>query len=202
MIRRPAACARYAEGRSASANSEPQILDRDALVVSDLEALGSERRNGHDARAEQVAAAGFAALALALLEQAGVDGLRAQAVVDLFGAPALEDDAGDAGHIVPHGEIGDQAARRQRKCIVAFEHVVGLVAEDLPYRDAGITVIDEDVDSHLIQRKYGRIRLVVASRKKHAGIGRAWQSQQYEQGIARHGRLRSDTRTSPLSVPM
>jgi len=178
-----------------------QILDRHALVVADLEALGSERRNGHDARAEDVAAHGFAGLALALLEQAGIDGLPAQAVVDLFGAPAFDDDARDAGHVIPDGEIGDQAARRQRENIVAFEHVAGVVAEDLPYRNAGVAIIDEDVHDHLIEGEHGRIGLVVAFGEEHAAIGGAWQHRQQEQGTASHGRLRSDTRTRPLSVP-
>jgi hypothetical protein len=178
-----------------------EILDRDALVVADLEALGSERRNRHDARTEHVAAGGFSGLALPLLQQAGIDGLPAQAVVDLFSTPALDDHAWDAGHIIPDGEIRDQAAGRQRESIVAFEHAAGVVAEDLPYRDAGIAVIDENVHNHLIQRKHGRIGLVAAFGEQHTAIGRASQRQQQEHGRAPHGRLRSDTRTSPLSVP-
>src|SRR5689334_10945168 len=92
-----------------------QILDRNVLAILHLDTLGAVTWNGNDTRAECLAPARLRGRVLALLQQAGVDRLPLQPVVNLFRAPPFEDYARNARHIVPNGEIGNCRAARKRK---------------------------------------------------------------------------------------
>ena len=87
-----------------------KIFNREGLVILDLNTFCAEARNGNDARAEHLAAPRLFRAAFAHLEQAGVDRLLLQRVVNLLGALSLQDDTGDARYAVPHGEVGDGRA--------------------------------------------------------------------------------------------
>ena len=77
----------------------------EALMVFQLEALRSIRRNGSDLRGEDGGALRVDAVGLAHFKEARVDRLQAGLVVDLLGALALEDDSGDARDAIPYGEV-------------------------------------------------------------------------------------------------
>src|ERR1700722_1098628 len=97
-----------------------EVLDRNRLVIFDLEPLRAIRRNGCDARAKDGTAFRLLGSAFAHLEETGVDGLLLQLVVDFFGAFAFEDYGGQAYGSVPGGEIGDCRMAGKRENVIPF----------------------------------------------------------------------------------
>ena len=142
----------------------------DRMLVLHLDALGAERRNRHDARRELLASARLIGVALSHLEQARIDGLRFRLLINLSGAAALQDHAGDPRDVVPHGEIGDGGLAGQRELIDALLHGVGVVAEDLPHTDPRDAVIDANLQRHFVEREHRGIGLLAVARNQHAGV--------------------------------
>ena len=129
-----------------------EIFNREGFVILDLDAFCAKARNGNDACAEHLAAPRLFRAALAHLEQAGVDRLPLQRVIDLLRPLALEDDTGDAGYAVPHGKVGDGRAAGQSKNVIALEDVSAMAAVNLLDEDARIAVVDVDGDVHFVER--------------------------------------------------
>ncbi len=92
-----------------------ELLYEQALLVFQLHPLGAVRRDGNDLATEHGGAASFIGIAFAGLQKTGVDGLRFGHGVDFFSALALQDDARNAGHVVPDCKVGNQGAIRQGK---------------------------------------------------------------------------------------
>jgi len=128
-----------------------ELLHRQLLLILDFEALGAVRANGHDFRGENGAASGFVEIALALLQQTGIDGLHLGLLVDFGGAAALENHAGDARDVVPDGEIGDERPAGESEDVGSFLNVAAMAAEDLAHGDAGVAVIDVNIDEHFVE---------------------------------------------------
>ena len=185
-----------------------QIFDRDALVVFDFEPLGPVRGNRYDAGAEFGSAARLVGASVSDLQEAGIDRLPLQIVIDVAGTAPLHDHTGNARDVIPNGEIGDDRAHRQRENISPLGNQRRVVGEDLPDADAGVAVIDANVDLHLRQRENLTVGPVLPARNQHAGIAsrqRASRHQwhaQLQKGSHRFSRFCSKMRTRPLSVPI
>ena len=159
--------------------ARPQILDRHDFVVLHLQPLRAEPGNRRDARAERRRACRFGGAldaAFALLQQARIDLLLGQGLVDLLRPATLEDDPGNARHAVPDRKVGHRRSARHREQILAFEHAGSMAREDLPDRDARVAVVDPDVDRHLIERQDRGIRRRAAGRNQHAEIAQERES--------------------------
>ena len=139
------------------------------------------------AGAENRRSTGFVYVALAHLEQAGIQRLHANVGVDFFRALALQDHAGNACDVVPHGEIGDQSAAGESEDVVSFERRCGVIRKDLSHADASVAVIDHDVDRHFIERQPLRFGLLGVGRNQHAGVGpHCARGEENDEECARH----------------
>ncbi len=177
-----------------------QLLGLQALLIFQFHALGSERRDGHDMRAEDSGAIHLVGIALAHLQQARIDGLHLRHVVNFGCLLTLQDDAGDAGYSVPDGEVGNQRAAGKRKRVVPFQHGAAVACEDLAGLHARVMIVDADANVHLGQREHRWIGLLQVRRNQHAGFREQKRRSEQECKSALQ-RLASVMRTSPLSVP-
>ncbi len=82
-----------------------KVRSREALVIFELQALGTVRRDRRDPGREDRGVERAGVVAIARLEESGIDGLQTCLVVDLLGALALQDDGRDAHDAVPDGEV-------------------------------------------------------------------------------------------------
>ena len=94
---------------------------------------------------------GFLGAALSHLQQARIDGLRFRLLVDFSRAAAFENHAGDAGDVVPDGEVGDGGLAWQREIVDALLNCGAVVSEDLPHSHACHAVIDANFQHHFVQ---------------------------------------------------
>ncbi len=174
------------------------------MLIFHFEALGSEGVNRDDFRGENGTSAGFIQIALALLEKAGIDGLRFGLLINLFGAAAFQDDAGNASDIVPDGEIGDDGASGQSEDVSSFKRSVLVIRKNLARGDAGVAVIDADVDGHLFQREPSGVRLLFIAGEEEAGIGERHAGEKEKGEKSSHWLASSFSRmrTRPLSAPI
>ncbi len=108
--------------------------------------------NRNDARAEHSATAGFVQIALALLQQARIDSLHLGLLINLFGAAALQDHAGDASDVIPHRKIGNNRAAGQSEDVSAFQRVGPVVRENLFCSYPRVSIVDVNIDGHLFKR--------------------------------------------------
>ena len=143
-----------------------QIFDRDRLVIFDLQPLRAPCRNRRDAGAEDGTALGLFGAALAHLEQAGVDRLLLELVVDFFGALAFENHGRQAHRPVPGGEIGNRGVAGQRENVVPFFNRAGVIGKNLAHENARVAVVDADGDFHFFERKDRGIRLLLVARNE------------------------------------
>ncbi len=182
-----------------------ETVNGNALVILKFQPLGTVRWDWSDLRAEDRRPASFVGSALAHLQQARVDVLLLQAVVNFFRTLAFQYHCGKTHRTVPGGEVGDRGAAVQRENVIPFFNSRRMIGEDLLDEDAGIRIVDADDDLHLLQREYCRVWLVLVARNEHARIApqrwdkRAEDNQQFERPF--HGRVCSGMRTRPLSVP-
>ena len=107
---------------------------------------------------------------LALLQQARIDHLIADLGVQFLRALAFHDDAGDAGEVVPNGEIGDDRLPWQRERVAALQRAGAMTAEDLPDAHARVAVIHANIDRHLIQRQDRGVGLRLVGGQQHARV--------------------------------
>ncbi len=147
-----------------------EILDRNRLVILDLQPLRSPRWNGSNARAEYGTALGFLGAAFAHLEEAGINRLLLELVVDFFGALPFEDHSRQAHRAVPRGEIGNRGMAGKRENVVPFLDGAGVVGKHLAHEDARIAIVDADGDFHFLERENRRIRLLLVARDKDSRI--------------------------------
>src|SRR5439155_4903660 len=114
--------------------------------------------------------AGLIGAALPHLEEAGIDGLPLQIVVDLSGAAALEYDSRNACYSVPDGKVRNARSRPEREDIVPFEHLARMAAENLAHLDARVPAVDQDIYRHLVEGQDGRIGLRAVRGDQNPGI--------------------------------
>ena len=185
-----------------------------------LQPFGGVGRDGRDRHGEERGAGGprraavpsFAILLLALLEQAGINALVGEFLVDGAGPLLLQDHSGDALEAVPDGEVAHGGRGRQRKAVGAFLDVGSVILEDLPHVHTGVAPGDADIDVHLAQGEHARVGTSGARGHQEARLGaqrchgggeeaeqeaQAWGHGQAPSSGS--GRLR---RASPSSVPM
>ena len=121
------------------------------LMVFNFEPLGAVRGDRRDFCGEGRVFAGIGSRALACLQEAGVDRLRASLRINLLSTFALQDDRRNAHRAVPRSEVRDSASGRQRENIGALLNFVGMVLEDLGDENACVLSVDDDVDAHLLE---------------------------------------------------
>src|SRR5437016_3443552 len=95
-----------------------EILYRNGFVILNFQPLRPEREDGNDSRAEDRCAFCFFGAAFAHLQQAGIDVLRSELVVDFLRALALQNDGGNARWSVPGSKVGNSSAAGKRKDVV------------------------------------------------------------------------------------
>ena len=177
-----------------------QLLGLQALLVFQFHALGTERRDGDDMRAEDSGAIHLVGIALAHLQQARIDGLHLRQVVNFSRLFTLQNHAWDAGNAVPDGETGNQRAAGKSERVVSFQHGVAVAGEDLPRLHTRVMIVDANTNVHLGQRKHRRIGLSQIRRNQHACFGEQKSGSEQECKNALQ-RFASVMRTRPLSVP-
>src|SRR5215469_8565982 len=147
-----------------------EILHGKGFVIFDLEPLGSERGDRNNLGAENRRALCFFGATLPHLEQTGINPLLPELVINLLSALTLKDDCRNACRTVPGGEIRNGGTAGKRKDVVPFLDQAGVVRKNLAHEDAGVAVIDSNVDLHLFEREHPRIRLLFVSWKENARI--------------------------------
>ena len=105
-----------------------------------------------------------------LLQKPRIDLLHLDVFVEFGGAFALQDDAGDAHHAVPHGEIRNGRVAGDGENVLAFQPVARVIAEDLHDADARILVVEAHVDAGFVQGERGRFRLLGIAGNEHSHV--------------------------------
>lgn len=76
------------------------------------------------------------------LQEAGIDGLPLQRVVNFLGALPLQDNAGNARYFVPHGKVGNHCVAGQGKNTIAIENAIGVVGINLLDEYSRVAIVD------------------------------------------------------------
>src|ERR1700722_19539670 len=89
--------------------------------------------------------------------------------------------------------------------VIAFLDAAGMIGKYLLNEDAGVGVVDANGDFHLFKRQDSRIWLRFVTRDENPGIapGNERKSEKNHKKFKHpfHGRVCSEIRTRPLSVP-
>ena len=79
------------------------------------------------------------------MKEPGVNLHRANLVIELAGAFALQNYAGNADHVIPHGEIRNGGIAGKRGAESSFQNAARFVPKDLADRDDRMAAVNLDV---------------------------------------------------------
>src|SRR5208283_3558289 len=150
-----------------------EVFDRDRFVILDLQPLRAPRRNWRDAGAEDRIALGFLGTALTHLQQAWVNRLLLELVVDFFRALAFKDHCRQSHGPVPGGEIGNRGVAGQRENVIPFFNGAGMVGKHLANEDARVAIVDAHGNFHFFEREDGGIRLLLVAGDEDSRVAKS-----------------------------
>src|SRR5215469_8237923 len=127
-----------------------EILYGNRLVIFNLEPLGSERGDRNNLGAEHSRALGFFGATLPHLQQTGVNALLPELVINLLRALTFKNDRRNTGRTIPGGEIRNGGVAGKRKDVIPFLDSSRVVRKNLAHEDAGVAVIDSNIDLHFL----------------------------------------------------
>src|SRR6266568_867553 len=140
--------------------------------ILDLKALRSVSRNRRNAGAEHGTAFGFLRATLAHLQEAGINRLLLELVVNFFGTLPFEDHGRQAHRTIPRCEIGNRGMAGKREKVIPFLDPSSVVGKNLPHEHARVPVVDANGDFHFLERENRWIRLLLVSRNKYTRVAK------------------------------
>ena len=78
------------------------------------------------------------------LQNAGIDSLHPELVIDLLRAFSFQHDGWDAGGAIPHRKVRDRSLAGEGKNVIPFFDCISVIGKNLLNEDAGIPIVDAD----------------------------------------------------------